>query len=209
MMNSLWCACALALSALVPVGAAHSQCDSVRQNESKRSAEASPSDIGENAPLKDWDLEKSSKGGYRVQVYLCNGSMMYGDLLNVHGNILSMYAYSDFSYSRLPHMKSGIYNFDLKEINKVVVKGQSKILQGIFIGFLGGMLTGAVMTRIVEQHTPADNLFGPGALGGIGLMVGGTIGYLSSGGDLEITNFEGNNLILLKVLSRYPKNASQ
>jgi hypothetical protein len=139
------------------------------------------------------DLEISGQGGARVALYHRDGSLMYGDLLSVSGSAVSVYVYenSSHAYSRLVH--SGAQDFDIRDIDKLVLKGRSRVLQGIFMGFLGGMVAGAVVNRVVKRQAPAGDRAGPGALGGIGLVAGGTVGYLSSGKDLEIRKFEEKN----------------
>ena len=209
MMNFLLRTGAMVLSMQILAHAVYAQCESLRQNDGKSLITPSARDRSALDFVNQNDFEKSSRGGCRGQVYVCSGSMMYGDLLSVHDNVLSVYVYPDFSNSLSPHLSAGTHNIDLKEITKVVVKGRSKILPGVFIGFLGGMLAGSVMTRIIERRTPADDLFGPGALGGMGLLMGATIGSLSSSRDLEITKFEGNNIGVLNALCRYPSNGAQ
>jgi len=157
------------------------------------------------ASLKNENLETSSRGGHRIEVYLNDGRMLYGDLLSVSDTTLTMYFYSDFSYSLPPQIGSGTYAIDLSEINRVLVKGRSNMLEGIFIGFLGGMLTGSAVSRIAEPRRPTNNLLGPGGLGGVGLLAGGAIGYLSSGRDLEFTRFEASDLNILNALCKFPK----
>jgi hypothetical protein len=71
------------------------------------------------------------------------------------------------------------------------------------------MLAGSVMTRVVGRNSSAEILFGPGALGGMGLIAGGTIGYLSSGMDMEFTKFDNNDLAFLRALCRDRRNVSR
>ena len=126
--------------------------------------------------------------------------MMYGDLLSVGDSALMLYVYKDLSLVYTRGFNSGAHEIDFRSIDRLVVKGRSRMLQGIFIGFLGGMLTGSVVGKVAKlQSTPAE-LTGPGALGGIGLLLGGTVGCLSSGRDIEIRSFNASETTLLKSL---------
>jgi hypothetical protein len=196
----------LALCVCLQIAPAYSQCDSVQRNDSPFSVALGARRLDSVPPFHSKDFEMSSRGGARVEVYLCDGSMMYGDLLWVRDSALSVYVYRDYSFSPLHPVSSGPHGFNFREIRTVVVKGRSKILQGVFIGFVGGMLAGSIMTRIVERNTPAAALVGPTELGGMGLMMGGTIGYLSSGDDLEIRKFDVVNLKFLRMACRNPDN---
>jgi hypothetical protein len=150
------------------------------------------------------NLEMSSRGGARIEVYLKDGSMVYGDLLSVCDTMLSTYCYVDFSYLPPPHARSGVRNIGIERIQKIVIKGRSKVLEGAFIGFLGGMIAGSVFSRVINDRELGNGLAGPGAMAGIGLTVGGAIGYLNSTDDLVIGSFGQDNLAALNALSRYP-----
>jgi len=181
---------------------ASSQCVSNQRNDSASDAVFGPRARGNGSIIHRQAFEISSRGGCRVEVYLCNGSVIYGDLLTVGDSMVSVFAYRDFSYSPSQLVNSGIHEFSLRGIRKLVLKGRTNILQGVFIGFVGGMLAGSVMTRIVDQHTSAGHFLGPGGLGGLGIVVGGSIGYFSSATDLEISKFDIKDLNVLKSLSR-------
>lgn len=151
---------------------------------------------------REREFEMSSRGGARVEVYLYDGSKMYGDLIGARDSGLSIYVYRDFSYSVAHTLSSGVHNFDFRETDRLVVKGRSRVLQGVFIGFLGGLIAGTVMTRVVQPTDSRADFMGPGAVGGVGLLMGGTIGYLTSGEDLVFKRFDSNELAFLKTLCR-------
>jgi len=77
------------------------------------------------------------------------------------------------------------------------------------MGFLGGMLVGSVLSRVVHDRDLGNGVGGPGAMGGIGLVAGGTIGYLDSPHDLEFRSFDQPDLSVLNALSRFPRVAPQ
>jgi hypothetical protein len=210
MVNSLSRVEALAVCVCLQSMPAYCQCDSsVQRNDSLFTGASGARSLDGISSSPSKDIEISSRGGARVEVYLCDGSMMYGDLLSVRDGVLSVYVYKDHSFSPSHPPSSGPQIFVLRGIRKVVVKGRSKIFQGVFMGFLGGMIAGSIMTRFVERDIPAGSLFGPGAFGGMGLIMGGTIGYLSSGNDVEINKFDVNDINLLKTMCRNPENGTQ
>ncbi len=150
------------------------------------------------------DVEMSSRGGARVSVYLHDGTMVFGDLVVVGSGALTVYVYKDLSLVYDRSLTSGTHDFDYRDIDRIVIKGRSRMLQGLFIGFLGGMLTGSVVSRVTRLQSPAADLVGPGGLGGIGLLAGGTVGCLISGRDIEISSFRQRELMQLKSLCGRP-----
>ncbi len=152
------------------------------------------------------DIEMSSRGGARVSLYLNDGSMMYGDLTSVADSAISLFVYRDLSLVYTGVVNSGEHTFAVVDVDRLVIKGKSRMLEGIFIGFLGGMVTGSVVTRVAKLPSSSADLLGPGGLGGAGLLVGGAAGCLLSGRDLEIRNFDVSELSFLKSLCRHVKS---
>ncbi len=159
-------------------------------------------DTGFTISIRNDDFEMSSRGGARVVVYGHDGSQIYGDLITIDDSTVSVYAYSDFSYSAKWPFISGINTFRLDEIDKIVVKGRGHMLEGMVIGVLGGMLTGSLLTRVMDKELPSALAAGPAVLGGAGLVSGAAIGYWMSSSDMEISMFSPGQRAILRSLSR-------
>ena len=169
-----------------------------------------PAQSGDSTPgwINPDDVEMSSRGGPRIFVYLRDATMMYGDLLTVDDSTLSLYVYKDLSLVYVHDFNSGAHEIDFRVIDRLVVKGRSRMLQGIFIGFLGGMVTGSVVGKVAKRQSAFADMTGPGGLGGIGLILGGTVGCLTSGSDIEFRNFGASELRLLRPLCGPPRTKS-
>lgn len=155
------------------------------------------------------EFEFSSRGGVRLEVYCSDHTMLYGDLLSVSDSSISVYAYADFSASPFGEVRTGSHAINLHGIERIVLKGQSRILQGVFAGFLGGMIVGVIITTVAEQRTPSNQRLGPAAFGGIGLLAGSAAGYVRSGSDLEIKTFNQYELAFLRTMSRSDRGSNR
>ncbi len=159
-------------------------------------------DSGSMILARKEDFEMSSRGGARVVLYGHDGSQIYGDLLAIDDSVVSLYAYADFSYSARWPFISGVNNFRLDEVERIVVKGRAHVLEGMVIGVLGGMFAGTLMTRVMDRELPSVLGSGPAILGGAGLVSGAAIGYLTSSSDMEISVFSQGQIAMLQSLSR-------
>jgi len=191
------------------VAPSYPQMDTARQSDDSRGAAPVVQDEQGRSCKSKEDFEMSSAGRCRIQLYLYDGSMMYGDLIAAADSALSVYVYKDFSYSASRPIVSGLRTIELRSISKVVVKGRSRILQGMIIGVLGGMIAGSVITRLIERPGTVGTRVGPAAYGGIGLIAGGAIGIFESGSDLELSKFDSDELGRLKTLIRHPDRAQR
>jgi hypothetical protein len=153
------------------------------------------------------DFEISPRGGIRVDVYLNNGIRLFGDLLLVGDTLITLYAHKDFSTDPSPERKTGAYIIRTNEVSRIGLRGRSKVLEGMVIGLVSGMITGAVKDRVIESGKAGASSPGLTVFGGIGLVVGASIGILDSNDDLILSKLDSVELRFLKTLSRYPKDS--
>jgi hypothetical protein len=79
--------------------------------------------------LNQGEFEQSPRGGARVDVFLHDGNEMFGDLLRVQDTSLAVYVYKDYSKRSSRIRKSGTYLIEFSEVDKIVLRGRSKVLE--------------------------------------------------------------------------------
>jgi hypothetical protein len=99
------------------------------------------------------------------------------------------------------------------DLNKVMISGESYVMNGLLIGTLTGFLTGAIIGYADGDDPPSQWLFhmtagekaifGGAALGAIGMLTGLVVGFASSTFDEEILITEEYNLIELNAYAMY------
>jgi hypothetical protein len=103
-----------------------------------------------------------------------------------------------------------------EEIRSVILKGESKIIKGMTMGFLIGAGTGVVLglasgdnDGVLFSTAESQATLGGILLGGAGLVVGGVAGGATSTGDKEIEFSADHPFSLLKPLARNSESKSE
>jgi hypothetical protein len=163
-------------------------------------------DARETLPSNLTDYETSHRGGARVDLVMHDGNKFFGDLLSVSDTAVMVYVYKDFSYTPTERIQSGPYMFRFVDIDRLVLNGKSRVLEGMFIGLVGGFLGGTIMNRVIDDQKADGSSLTPAFAGGIGLIAGTGAGMLMSKRDLTIEIFSDSNVAMLKSLARYTRS---
>ena len=138
-----------------------------------------------------------------------DGNKFFGDLLSVSDTAAMVYVYKDFSYTPTERIQSDPYVFRFVDIDRLVLNGKSRVLEGMFIGLVGGFLGGTIMNRVIDDQKADGSSLTPALAGGIGLITGTGAGMLMSKRDLTIEIFSDSNVAMLKSLARYSRSKAK
>lgn len=163
----------------------------------------------ETLPSNLTDYETSHLGGARVDLVMHDGNKFFGDLLSVSDTAATVYVYKDFSYAPTERIQSGPYMFRFVDIDRLVFNGKSRVLEGMFIGLVGGFLGATIINRVIEDQKADGSSLSPALAGGIGLFAGTGAGMLMSKRDLTIEIFSDSTVAMLKSLARYSRNKTK
>lgn len=160
----------------------------------------------ETLPSNLTDYETSHRGGARIDLVMHDENKFFGDLLSVSDTAIIVYIYKDLSYAPTERFQSGPFLFRFEDIDRVILNGKSRILEGMFIGLVGGFLGGTIVNRVIEGDKADGSSLTPALAGGIGLIAGTATGMLTSKSNLVLQDFSDSNVAMLKSLARYSRS---
>lgn len=156
-------------------------------------------------------LSGSRSEGAKVVLFLSDGQEVTGELLSVMDSALVISTVEGADGESLQTQSWSLLVVRNQEILYVVVKGESKVLKGMGIGFLAGATLGASI-GLASGDDPKNQFFsftagekaemGGIAFGGIGWLVGTIAGIASSTRDKVVEPLENIGFSSLKPLAR-------
>jgi len=139
-------------------------------------------------PIMFQEIQKVTlKNKPKVILVLKDGQQIFGPLGSVDDSTLVLSDKIRTTEGRYSEVSSKVRN---QEIQKVIVKGQSKALKGMGLGLLIGAVSGAVIVSASGDDEgsfllPSAVILGGIFGGGAGLVVGGVVGAVSSTSGME------------------------
>ncbi len=169
----------------------------------------------EAAKVQAAKMVAESKEG-EVVLLLNDGQEIAGELLSVRDSSIIISTIENAEGYGSAGDTAGIVVVSNQRVQKVIIKGESKVLKGMGLGLLIGGAIGA-MINCVTYKKPRDSSFhfgpeaAPGAvgvfLGGLGgLAVGAIVGSAASTSDEVIEPLPNHDLSSLKPFARFPGN---
>jgi hypothetical protein len=159
-----------------------------------------------------------------VKIRLNSDQEIEGELMSVRDSSVLIATQDEDIPSALSTDVKGIVAIEDTMISRVTIEGNSNVLLGMGLGFLGGTVAGGVIGA--SSYTPpppptdfggavaqlGEAMIGPGAaaLGGMivgavgGMLVGAAVGAATSKRDVEVNLHVPAEWVALKGLARYP-----
>ena len=159
-----------------------------------------------------WPLSILRPQPARLAVLLASHESVEGELLSVRDSSLVISTKPAYDKSEIPPPVSAITVIATREIEKVTIRADYHILDGMGKGFLIGAAGGAVVGLLSGDDPPGFLSLTAGdkalvlgiTLGTGGVVIGAIIGAANSTGERELAPLPGGDLSMLKPVSKYP-----
>jgi len=159
-------------------------------------------------------LGQDKTRGANVMVTLNDGGSVEGEVLSVRDTAVTISTAEDESEDFLVKHPEVITIVRYQDVQKMIIRGESKLGAGMGKGFLIGAGTGALIGLasggstggIVHISGPEMALIGGLGLRAVGFFIGTIAGIASSTSDREIVPQSNEDFRSLKMLARYLGN---
>ncbi len=166
---------------------------------------ARPPETFRNIPVE-------ARTGRKTRVISGSGDTITGELLSVRPKELLLSPRPGIDDDILAQTTSMIRRVPITTISNLHIEGESKIFQGMGIGFAAGAFVGGALGFASGDDqsgffrlTAGDKALIGGAAGGLlGLIVGTIAGVSSSQSEVDLGHVQFNDLVTLRAAARYP-----